>query len=146
MSIKLLAYPIIGASLAIALASCSTHRTTVYSNAPPVMTGPPPHAPAHGYRLHRQGVELLYDSSFGIYTVHRHPNHYYYDDHFYRCRESVWEVSVDIKGPWAKTTLDRLPSGLKKREIAIGEAKAAEKAKEVEKTKTKKAGKKTKRW
>jgi len=32
--------------------------------------GPPPHAPAHGYRhKHRRGPELVYDGRLGVNTV-----------------------------------------------------------------------------
>ncbi|MFQ5585276.1 MAG: hypothetical protein ACE5GF_00390, partial [Thermodesulfobacteriota bacterium] len=32
--------------------------------------GPPPHAPAHGYRhKHRHGVELMFDGGLGVYIA-----------------------------------------------------------------------------
>ena len=38
--------------------------------------GPPPHAPAHGYRhKHQHGVELEYDSGIGAYISCRTPRH-----------------------------------------------------------------------
>ena len=31
--------------------------------------GPPPHAPAYGYRHHHQGARLAFDSKLGVYVV-----------------------------------------------------------------------------
>ena len=55
----------------------------------PVMVhapGPPSHAPAHGYR-HKHahhGVELVFDSAFGVYGVVGMSDHFFHAGHFYR--------------------------------------------------------------
>jgi hypothetical protein len=129
-----------GAVLTLAAVSCSTHRTVVYSTTSPrKIGGPPPHAPAHGYRHKHRDVELVYDSRMAVYVVNRHPQHYFDADRFYRCRANVWEVSLSIEGPWGVTTIEQLPAGLQRH------------ARDVEKhpdkpAKVKKAKGKAKRW
>ncbi len=77
--------------------------------------GPPPHAPAHGYRHKHQdhGVELVYDSGLGVYVVVELPNHFYFEGHYYRHRESQWEIGVHVDGPWEVVVEESLPKGLR---------------------------------
>ena len=79
--------------------------------------GPPPHAPAHGYRhkLAHHGVELAYESSLGVYAVVGWNDLFFYDDHFYRQVDDGWEVSLRINGGWAVAERSRLPRHLAKR-------------------------------
>jgi hypothetical protein len=78
--------------------------------------GPPPHAPAHGYRhRHRRGVDLVYDSGLGVYVVVGAPRTYYYDGRFYRHRRGDWESSPSYGGHWQETGAHRLPRRLRKR-------------------------------
>lgn len=75
--------------------------------------GPPPHAPAHGYRhKHSHGVELEYNSKIGAYTVIDFEDHFYQDDNFFRVMDGVWKKSDDISGPWTPSPKDILPPGL----------------------------------
>jgi len=78
--------------------------------------GPPPHAPAHGYRQKYQGVELVYDSGRGVYVAVEFPLHFYLKGSFYRFHESQWEISTDIKGPWKVIAEEELPAGLRAKE------------------------------
>ncbi|MFQ6035506.1 MAG: hypothetical protein ACE5NM_06605 [Sedimentisphaerales bacterium] len=78
--------------------------------------GPPPHAPAHGYRYKHQGVELVYDSGRGVYVAVEFPLHFYYKGSFYRFRNSQWEISTNIKGPWKVIAEEQLPAGLRAKE------------------------------
>lgn len=75
--------------------------------------GPPPHAPAHGYRHKYEGVELIYDSERGVYVVVDFPLYFYFKGRYYRCREPHWEVGVHIDGPWEPVSEDSLPPGLR---------------------------------
>ncbi|MCI0401012.1 MAG: hypothetical protein L0Z68_06890 [Gammaproteobacteria bacterium] len=76
--------------------------------------GPPPHAPAHGYRYkHQDGVELVFDSGRGVYVAVGIPNCYYFDGRYYRARADQWETSVKIDGPWEVVAEASLPVGLK---------------------------------
>ena len=85
--------------------------------------GPPPHAPAHGYRHKQHGVELVYDSGRGVYVVVELPNHFYFKGHYYRHRETQWEVGVHIDGPWELVSEKSLPPGLRGKEKGKGKSK-----------------------
>jgi hypothetical protein len=85
--------------------------------------GPPPHAPAHGYRHKQHGVELVYDSGRGVYVVIDFPHHYYFKGHYYRLRETQWEVGIHIDGPWEFISEDLLPPGLRAKEKGKGKPK-----------------------
>ena len=75
--------------------------------------GPPPHAPAHGYRHKHQGVELVYDSGLGVYVVVDFPDHFYFKGCYYRFGELHWEVGVHIDGQWESVSEEVLPPGLR---------------------------------
>ena len=85
--------------------------------------GPPPHAPAHGYRHKHQGVELVYDSGHGVYVVIDLPNHYYFRGRYYRRGEIQWEAGVNMDGPWEFVSEGALPKGLRAKEKGRGKAK-----------------------
>jgi len=89
--------------------------------------GPPPHAPAHGYRHKYEGVELVYDSGRGVYVVVDFPLHFYFDGRYYRCREPRWEVGVHIDGPWEPISEDLLPPGLRAKDKGEGKGKGKSK-------------------
>ncbi len=77
--------------------------------------GPPPHAPAHGYRhKHKHGVKLVFDSNLGVYIVIGYPKHYFYDSRYYRFKDGGWWVSVLLEGRWVSITAAKLPPGLRK--------------------------------
>lgn len=80
--------------------------------------GPPPHAPAHGYRHKHHGVELAYDSGRGLYVVVGFPNHFYYGGHFYRYQSTRWEVSTHIAGSWKPVSGQFVPPGLRAKKKA----------------------------
>ncbi len=85
--------------------------------------GPPPHAPAHGYRQKHQGVELVYDSGRGVYVVIDLPSHYYFKGRYYRRGEIQWEAGVNIDGPWESVSGEALPPGLRAKGKAKGKSK-----------------------
>ena len=76
--------------------------------------GPPPHAPAHGYRHkhHSHGVDLVFDSEFGVYAVVGMHDIFFYDDHFYRYLDGGWSVSVGLDRGWVRVEPRKLPKGL----------------------------------
>lgn len=82
--------------------------------------GPPPHAPAHGYRRRHRGAELVYDSGLGVYLVAGHPGIYFHDGYYYRVLDGAWRLSVDLGGPWRPTDFRRVPPGLRKKHGAPG--------------------------
>jgi hypothetical protein len=86
--------------------------------------GPPPHAPAHGYR-HKQdvqhgGVDLIFDSGLGVYVVVGWPDHYWHRDHYYHFADGVWMVSARIDGGWADCAPGRIPDRLRHKHARAG--------------------------
>jgi len=77
--------------------------------------GPPPHAPAHGYRHWHEddGVVLVFDSGRGVYLVVGAPGHYYLDGRFYRRNERRWESSTSVLGGWHRVKSKDLPPALR---------------------------------
>lgn len=106
----------------IILMTVSCSRYAVH-HTPSVSTrsGPPAHAPAHGYRRnHINDVELAFDSSIGVYIVVGHPDCYYHDGYYYRLRNGLWETSLKFDGNWKHASVNSLPSGLKVKVKANG--------------------------
>ena len=106
-------------SLAIAMPACrstAVYRKTSNPEVVAKQTGPPPHAPAHGYRhKHREGVELVYNAEIGVYLVMGHHHYYFHKDSFYRLTTGSWEVSVEIGGKWRTIPDKKVPPGLQKK-------------------------------
>ncbi len=114
----------------LALVSCTggvRHKHTCHP-APSTTTvvvekGPPPHAPAHGYRHKHGNVIIVYESSLGVYVVDGHPGIYFYDGSYYRARESYWQMSLQIRGPWKKIHEAKVPEGLHRSQHAKAKKK-----------------------
>ena len=106
----------------IAVFGCS--RTVVYKGSPsdpppPGKTvkadkaGPPPHAPAHGYRhKHPDGVVLVYSTEIAVYVVSGYAEVYYQKDWYYRLHKGKWQNSRHVEGPWRKCNDKKVPPGL----------------------------------
>ena len=91
------------------------HHPATSSSARAGKGGPPPWAPAHGYRhQNREGVELRFDSGLGVYVVVGHGGHYFYGDRYFRQFGGDWRVSVSIDGPWAAVQVDAVPPGIRR--------------------------------
>lgn len=84
--------------------------------AEPQRGGPPPHAPAHGYRRKQQTahgeLELRFDSSLGVYVVVGLPDLYFYADHYFRLGTSGWEISVRHDSGFVLAAQSQVPPGL----------------------------------
>lgn len=118
-------------AVSIAVFGCTK---TVHHKRPPTPpvhakhVGPPPHAPAHGYRhKHPDGVVLIYKSSIGVYVASGHPDIYFYKDRYYRLRDGSWRISVHIDGPWKAVASKKVPPGLWKKSNKAGNAKGKNK-------------------
>jgi len=75
--------------------------------------GPPPHAPAHGYRHHQSAVDLRFDAQLGVYVVIGHPNHFFDDGHYFRRVGSRWERCGSWKkGNWKTVEVAVVPVSL----------------------------------
>jgi len=101
-------------AICCAVSACSTVRyKNTTSLEPAKKHGPPPHAPAHGYRHKHGDVDLAYDSALEVYLVSGHSNYYFYDKHYYRTTNSGWEITAHFKGPWKSIATKKLPKGLR---------------------------------
>jgi hypothetical protein len=86
--------------------------------------GPPPHAPAHGYRQKHQGADLVFDSRRHVYVVVGHADHFFVDDHFLRLHAGAWQASASLRGPWHAVASHSVPPGLRAGHPGKGKAKA----------------------
>jgi hypothetical protein len=59
-------------------------------------SGPPPHAPAHGYRSKYHQHDMIYDSKIGAYIVVGWSDHYFDNDVYLRYRDGGWEFNVNL--------------------------------------------------
>jgi len=108
--------------VAIILTGCQTlGGVTVgspgYNSSPPKYKkhGPPPHAPAHGYRhKYHDGHELQYDSGIDAYVVVKVPDTYFSNDLYIRMStDGTWIVSATLKGGWRVAGWSEVPSKLR---------------------------------
>ncbi len=77
--------------------------------------GPPPHAPAHGYRFkHHHGVELKFDSGLGVYAVLEMRGVYFHNGLYIKVFEGKWFVSNFFNKSWRVAIKGEIPYKLKK--------------------------------
>lgn len=62
--------------------------------------GPPPHAPAHGYRHKHYNHDLVFDSGLGVYVVLGRPDYYFWDNRYFRYYDGYWQHAADLDGRW----------------------------------------------
>ena len=89
--------------------------------------GPPPHAPAHGYRHklnHHGGVQISFDSGIGVYVVAGHSDVFFWDDHFYRWHDSGWQTSAGLDRGWIQVATAKLPGHLARKHAGRGHGHA----------------------
>ena len=78
--------------------------------------GPPPLAPAHGWRRrHPDGVEIMYRSELGAYVVVGIDDAYYCDDVFYLWDSGRWLRAPHFTGPWLAVPASEVPANLTRR-------------------------------
>lgn len=109
------------ASTVIAISACTaiiSHHRTARPVAGERHSGPPPNAPAHGYR-HQQsdGIQLVFESSIGVYIVSGYTEHYYYHGRYYRWNNDSWQVSSKVSRGWARASEKTIPPGLRKTHV-----------------------------
>jgi hypothetical protein len=75
--------------------------------------GPPPHAPAHGYRHPHGSRQLEYDARRGVYVVVGIPNLFWHAGHYHRRVGDRWQHSAESGGPWHDSSWDEVPPGLR---------------------------------
>jgi hypothetical protein len=104
-------------------------------------TGPPDHAPAHGWRRkhgiqhptqrHKRPhtergsrVELAWDADLGVHVVVGHAGVYFHADRYLRMGVSGWEWSARVAGSWSPAPDHGVPTGL--RDLAADGARVTE--------------------
>jgi hypothetical protein len=75
--------------------------------------GPPPHAPAHGYRAKVRGYDLEFDARRGVYLVIGLPGVYWQGGWFFRLHRDRWVRAGDGQGPWHDARWGDVPIGLR---------------------------------
>jgi hypothetical protein len=82
-------------------------------------SGPPSHAPAHGYRhKHKSGAEFRFDSRLGVYIIEGKTDIYFHDGLFVRIRSGIWQVSASLDGQWKARSANWVPPGLRSKHHA----------------------------
>jgi hypothetical protein len=125
---SLLAVLLAGSALSLLSACHPVHRVTIGRDGSPHPEvhdhhhrgGPPPHAPAHGYRrkhehAYRSGgeVELVFDSGLGVYMVVGMPDIYFWEGVYLRMEGGVWSSCAQIDGAWKPYPVSSVPPGLR---------------------------------
>ncbi|MBM4382278.1 MAG: hypothetical protein FJ091_02800 [Deltaproteobacteria bacterium] len=77
--------------------------------------GPPPHAPAHGYRHKHHDHDLVFDSALGVYVVVDLRDVWFLDGSYFRIVGDRWEIAVGASGPWRALAYERVPAKLYKK-------------------------------
>jgi hypothetical protein len=102
----------------ISACSSSARYSTTAAVEPAKKNGPPPHAPAHGYRHKHENNTLVFDSRLDLYIVKGYSNYYFHHNRYYRDTRSGWEFTAHIEGPWKPIATKNLPKGLRKTQQA----------------------------
>ena len=107
---------IVIASAIIVLTGCVDSAGVRYGDSshqePTYKSGPPPHAPAHGYRHKHRKHDMSYDSGVGAYIVIGKSEVYFDDNLYFRYRNGDWQVSVNLDGGWNDADKHIVPSKL----------------------------------
>lgn len=74
--------------------------------------GPPPHAPAHGYRHHYRDVDMEYHRDLGAYVVLGFDDLYFYNNLYLRFFDGSWHVADRRNGHWRRAEHSQVPRGL----------------------------------
>jgi hypothetical protein len=89
--------------------------------------GPPPHAPAHGYRrkLEQDGVTLVLDTGRNVYVVVELESVFFFENRYFRRSDDRWYASSKPQAGWVVIAIDEVPPGL--RDYAPGNGKKGKK-------------------
>jgi hypothetical protein len=99
------------AAAALALGCVHVHEDNRHES----KGGPPPWAPAHGYRHKHAGHELRFDAHLGVYVVVGLPHVYFQSDHYYRREHSEWQRCRNLdKAKWKAIDVAEVPDALVK--------------------------------
>jgi len=99
----------------LALAAC-TGPMVIDDGGPGRGHGPPPHAPAHGYRAQTaHGLAVTFDVDLGAYRVVGHPGLFWHRGRYLRNRGGQWQGSPEPGGHWRPVPPGQVPPGLRRR-------------------------------
>ena len=107
--------------IVVTVAGCQEIILAPRASKPAVVrtSGPPSHAPAHGYRhKHQTGAEFRFDSRLGVYIVEGKTDVYFHDGWFIRIRSGIWQVSATLDGQWKARSANWVPPGLRSKHHA----------------------------
>jgi hypothetical protein len=96
------------------LTACAGHHGGGYAELRHYDGGPPPHAPAHGYRAKHRHHNMVYDSRLGAYVVIGYSDHYFHNDWYFRYRDGFWQINANLSDrDWRDVDFYRVPEGLR---------------------------------
>lgn len=102
------------ALLSLTASGCVNRASVGYGDGRHYHDGPPPHAPAHGYRAKHHHHDMVYDSRLGAYVVLGYNDHYYNDGWYFRYHDGFWQISAELGGrDWRDVDHYRVPEGLR---------------------------------
>lgn len=92
--------------------------------------GPPPHAPAHGYRAKHNGHDMKFDTGLGVYVVVDIPETYFANNLYIRMgSDGRWMVSNELDRGWRTAINHEVPYKLKEKHPKKGQSKDKKKGK-----------------
>lgn len=102
------------------MTGCTVTQAGVHVSSEPSGTyttqkgGPPPHAPAHGYRAKHHGHNMRYDSGTGVYAVISYADTYFFNNLYFKMDSSGrWMVSSALDRGWTYGRDYQVPKKLK---------------------------------
>lgn len=99
--------------MAMLITTGCAQRGPIYGDGGYQRGGPPPHAPAHGYRHKQKNHQMRYDSALGVYVLLDLIDHYYFDDRYYRYRGGDWQYARELEGDrWRDADRRSIPEQL----------------------------------
>jgi hypothetical protein len=102
------------ALLSLTASGCVNRASVGYGEDRHYHDGPPPHAPAHGYRAKHHHRDMVYDSRLGAYVVLGYRDHYYHDGWYFRYFDGFWQISAELGDrKWRDVDRYRVPEGLR---------------------------------
>lgn len=100
-------------SVSLMLYGCVEQAGVRYGSAPAYREGPPPHAPAHGYRYKYRNHDLRYDSKLGAYVVIGWQDYFYQDGLYFHYLDGRWLFSARLDSKdWRDARYNQVPPNL----------------------------------
>jgi hypothetical protein len=101
----------------VVLSGCTATNVDIHAQGGPQYQkpGPPPHAPAHGYRhKNHDGHELEYNSKIGVYAVVNWRETYFGNNLYIRMSsDGRWLVSTTLGSGWRPAAHGEVPYSLR---------------------------------